>query len=83
MSSLHLELYWKRGIDLRPVTGVITKYFSVDPVIPNAAASGLPEKLQWSYEFIIHSAGVPLTDSLVLVLRTPDHRIAARVAARL
>lgn len=83
MSSLHLELYWKRGIDLRPVTGVLKKYFSVDPVIPNAAASGLPEKLQWSYEFIIPSAGVPLTDSLVLVLRGADNRIAARVAARL
>jgi hypothetical protein len=26
---------------------------------------------------------VPLTDSLVLVLRTPDHHIVARTAARL
>ena len=29
------------------------------------------------------SAGVPLTDSLVLVMRTEDDKIAARVAARM
>jgi hypothetical protein len=83
MSELHLELYWKRGIELRRVNCVTTKYFSVDPISPNVPASGLPEKLQWSYEFVIPSAGVPLTDSLVLILRGPDNRIAARVAARL
>lgn len=83
MSSMHLELYWKRGIDLRPVTGVKTRYFSVDPISPNVEASDLQERLRWSYEFLIPSAGVPLTDSLVLILRGPDNRIAARVAARL
>jgi hypothetical protein len=29
------------------------------------------------------SAGVPVTDSLVVVLRTPDGHIAARAAARM
>jgi hypothetical protein len=85
MSSLQLNLYWKRGIDLRPITTVEPKYFSVDPVMPYAAALAhdLPEKLQWAYEYAIPSAGVPLTDSLVMIIRTPDGRIAARVAARL
>jgi hypothetical protein len=85
MSSLHLYMYWKRGVDLRPVTDVQTKYFSVDPLLPTALsrAQDLPEKLEWSYEFAVPSAGVPLTDSLVLILRTPEGQIAARVAARM
>jgi hypothetical protein len=85
MSSLRLSFYWKRGVDLRPVRGIQPRYFSVDPVLPTAAARArnLPEKLEWSYEFSVPSAGVPLTDSLVLILRTPDGTMAARVAARM
>jgi hypothetical protein len=89
MSSMHLYLYWKHGVELRSITNVEPKYFSVDPVLPTATAraaahgSPLPERLAWSYEFSIPSAGVPLGDSLVLILRTPDNHIAARVAARM
>ena len=85
MSSLNLFLYWKHGVELRPIRDVQSRYFSVDPVIPYAAAQArdLPEKFAWSYQYSIPSAGVPLTDSLVLVLRTDDGHIAARVAARL
>jgi len=85
MSSMHLDLFWKRGIEMRPVAGITKKYFSVDPITSQrvSPAVELPEKFQWSYEFAIPSAGVPLTDSLVLIFRTPDNRIAARVAARL
>jgi hypothetical protein len=85
MSSLHLYLYWKRGVELRPVSNVERVFFAVRPLIPLAAAQahGLPEKFEWSYEYTVPSAGVPLTDSLVLVLRTDDNRIVARVAARL
>ena len=85
MSSLNLYFYWKHGVELRGVEGVESKYFSVDPVIPYAGrqARGLPQKFEWSYQFEVPSAGVPLTDSLVLVLRTADGHIAARVAARL
>ena len=85
MSSLGLSFYWKHGVELRPVRGVETRYFSVDPALPTAVAQAreLPEKLVWSYQFSVPSEGVPLSDSLVLVLRTPDDRIAARVAARL
>ena len=85
MSTLDLYLYWKRGVELRPIRGVEKKYFSVDPIIPYAAAKAydLPEKYQWSYQYLVPSKGVPLTDSLVLVLRTSDGHIAARVAARL
>ena len=85
MSSLTLFLYWKHGVELRPISNVEPKFFSVDPIIPYAAAKAqnLPPKFQWSYEYAVPSAGVPVTDSLVLVLRTQDGRIAARVAARL
>jgi len=85
MSSLHLYLYWKRGVELRPVENVERKYFAVRQIIPQAAAQvhDLPERLEWAYEYVVPSAGVPLTDSLVLVLRDDDNHIVARVAARL
>jgi hypothetical protein len=85
MSSLHLYLYWKRGVELRPVENVERKYFGVRELIPEAVAKArdLPEKLEWAYEYIVPSAGVPLTDSLVLVLRDGENHIVARVAARL
>jgi hypothetical protein len=85
MSSLALSIYWKRGVQLRPVTVVARKYFSVDPRIPYLAARArdLPERFEWSYEFEIPSSGVPLTDSLVIIIRTADGHIAARCAARM
>ncbi len=85
MSSLRLSLYWKQGVDLHPIENVHAKFFSVDPALarPVGHLEDPPERFIWSYEFVIPSAGVPLTDSLVLILRTPDGRMAARVAARL
>jgi hypothetical protein len=85
MSSLHLYLYWKHGVELRPIDNIEPKYFSVDPVFTHTVGHvrDLPEKLEWSYEFAVPSTGVPLTDSLVLILRSPDGHIAARVAARM
>jgi len=85
MSSLNLYLYWKRGVEMRPVLGAEPKYFSVDPVIPAAPdrARNLPQKLEWAYEFTVPSSSVPLTDSLVLILRGPDGHMAARGAARM
>jgi hypothetical protein len=85
MSSLKLSLYWKHGVDLRPVGKIAVVNRSVDPIQPFATdlAAELPKRYSWSYELGIPSAGVPLTDSLVLIFRTADGRIAARVAARL
>ena len=90
MASMHLYLYWKHGVELTPIANVVPKYFSVDPrpltaTMRAAAAKGepVPERLSWSYEFAVPSADVPLSDSLVLVLRTADNHIAARVAARM
>jgi hypothetical protein len=85
MGSMKLSLYWKHGVDLRPAGKVAMMHFSVDPLQPYAAnlAAELPKRYLWSYELGVPSANVPLCDSLVLVFRTSDGRIAARVAARL
>ncbi len=85
MSSLKLSLYWKHGVDLRPAGKITLVRSSVDPIEPYAKnlAAELPKRYQWSYELGMPAADVPLTDSLVLIFRTPDGRIAARVAARL
>ncbi len=85
MSSLSLSLYWKHGVDMRPAGKAELVHFSVDPIQPYAAnlAAELPKRYLWSYEFAIPSEGVPITDSLVLIFRTPSGHMAARVAARL
>jgi hypothetical protein len=85
MSSLKLSLYWKHGVDLRPAGKVVMMHISVDPIEPYATslAAELPKRYLWSYELGIPAGGVPLTDSLVLIFRTHDGHIAARLAARL
>ncbi len=85
MNALKLSLYWKHGVDLRPVGKVTVLQLTADPIEPYAKdlAAELPKRYLWSYELGVPSADVPLTDSLVLIFRTSDGRIAARVAARL
>jgi hypothetical protein len=85
VSTLRLSFFWKRGVTLRPVAGVVPKHFETRPVQPYASdlAPELPEKFEWIFEFDIPSAGVPATDSLVVIMRTPDGHIAARAAARM
>jgi hypothetical protein len=85
MSTLRLSLFWKRGVELRPAENFKVQFFAVEPVPPYATelAKELPKRFQWAYELDIPSAGIPLSDSLVLILRRDDGRIAARVAARL
>jgi hypothetical protein len=72
-------------VDLRPAGKITLVHFSVDPIQPYATslAAELPKRYVWSYELGIPAADVPLTDSLVLIFRTMDGHIAARVAARL
>jgi len=85
VSSLRLSFYWKHGVQMRPANGVAPAHFETRRVPPYASelADKLPEKLEWLFEFDVPSAGVPVTDSLVIVLRTTDGRIAARAAARM
>lgn len=85
MSQLQFSIYWKHGVDLRPVKNVREVEARVERIVPFARglAAELPERFEWSYQLLVPSGGVPLTDSLVFVFRTNEERIAARVAARL
>lgn len=85
IADLRLSLYWKDGVDLSLVKGVKEINSRVDRIQPYAVslAADLPARYEWSYQFAVPSAGVSLMDSLAFVFRTPDGRIAARVAARL
>jgi len=85
IGALRVSFYWKRGVDLRPAKNITELHVAVEPIVPYAAnlATGLPKRFEWSYQLAVPSKDVPLTDSLVMVFRTANGRIAARVAARL
>lgn len=85
MDKLRLSIYWKHGVEMRPVKNIKLLDARIDRINPyaTALAAELPVRYEWSYELVVPSAGVPLSDSLAFVFRTPDGRIAARVAARL
>ena len=85
MKSLKLSLYWKHGLELRPANKISVLQLTANPIEPYAKdlAQELPKRYLWSYELGVPAAAVPLTDSLVLIFRTSEGRISARVAARL
>jgi len=85
MKNLSLSVYWKRGVDLHPAKNIKVLSARMDQLHPYAAslAAELPRRYEWSYQLAVPTAGVLLSDSLCFVFRTPDGRIAARVAARL
>jgi len=85
IDELRLSLYWKDGVDLRPVKDAREIASHAERIQPYATSltAELPARYEWSFQFAVLSAGVSLMDSLAFVFRTPDGRIAARVAARL
>lgn len=85
IDDLRLSVYWKHGVELRPVKGAKEIASHVDRIQPYATslAADLPARYEWTFEFTVPSAGVSLMDSLAFVFRTPEGKIAARVAARL
>jgi hypothetical protein len=85
MQTLRFSFYWKRGVELRHIENSKRESARAEPVEPfnTENKEELVRRYRWFLEFTIPSAGVPLTDRLVLVIRTPDGRTAARVAARL
>lgn len=85
MEGLRLSIYWKHGVDLHPAKNIKVLGARMDQLRPYAAslAAELPRRYEWSYELVVPSASVSLSDSLAFVFRTADGRIAARVAARL
>lgn len=85
VSTLRLGFYWKHGLQMRPVTGVTPAHRETRRLVPYASdlVNDLPEKFEWIFEFDVPSGGVPVTDSLVVVLVTTDGHIAARAAGRM
>jgi hypothetical protein len=85
VSSLRLRFFWKHGVHLRPVSGIVQTHGETRRIPPYATelASELPPRFEWLFEFDVSSAGVPVTDSLVVVMRAPNGHICARAAARL
>jgi hypothetical protein len=85
MRTLRLSFFWKRGMELRPVRGIVPKNFEARliPWFSDEHTQQLPERYEWWFEYDVSGENVPLTDSLVVILRSEDHRIAARVAARM
>jgi hypothetical protein len=85
MRALRLSFYWKRGLELRRIENFKQQAATAEPIEPynTGIKEELVKRYRWFVEFTVPSAGVPLTDRLVLMIRTADGRTAARVAARL
>jgi hypothetical protein len=85
MSTLRLNFFWKDGIALRPVESSKRTAAAIRRLTPYSpdAAEELAPRFEWNYSFTIQSEGVPLTNDLVFIIETEDHKIAARTAARL
>lgn len=85
MSQLQLRLFWKDGIHMKRVEKYTADKLVITPLEPYSsdAAPELPKRFQWNYTLVVPSGGVPLTNSLVFAIVTPEGKIAARSAARL
>jgi hypothetical protein len=85
VSALSLHFYWKEGVALRPVEASKRVTANVTRLTPFArqASEELAPRFQWNYTFTVQSAGVPITNDLVLIIKGQDQKIAARTAAHL
>ena len=85
VSSLRLHFFWKRQMELRPIHGIARIGGEVLPVpwYSHGLEQELPKRFEWLVEYDVPSEGVPLTDNLVLMMYTPDHRLIARGAAKM
>ncbi len=86
LRSLRVNFYWKHGVFQRPAREIVLKHAATIPIQPYArelSSEPLPPKYQWLFDFDVPSAGVPLTDSLVIVLESPEGKIVSRCAARM
>lgn len=85
VGKLRLRLYWKRGVELRRTMWVAEPRLLIRTLQPNIKpeANDLPERYEWNITFALPSDGVPIEDSLVLMLEAADGTVAARTSARL
>jgi hypothetical protein len=85
VSSFRIGFSWKRGMEMRPARQVSLKKAEGHLLTPydQGVTEQLPQRYEWWFEFDVPSKDVPLTDSLVLVLYSPNGHVIARVAGRM
>lgn len=87
MATLRLNFFWKQGVHMRPVEETKRTAAEVRRIGTFLAGPAADEELapryEWSYAFTVNSEDISLTNDLVLVIENQEHKIAARVAARL
>jgi len=77
MRSLVFDGAWKHGFD--------EKKAELGPVVEGRISNPTPfptDREWWEYEFDVRSDGVRLSDSLVIILQSPDGRLLARLSGR-
>lgn len=85
VSTFRIRFYWKRGMEMRAAREIKMNKAErhLIPAFAGEQSEQLPELFEWWLDFDVPSKGVPLTDSLVLIIYSPDGRILTRVAARM
>lgn len=85
VSKFRIRFSWKRGMEMRPAHEIVMNKVEHRPIpaFPGEVNEHSPVLYEWWFDFDVPSKGVPLTDSLVVVICTPDGRILARVAGRM
>jgi hypothetical protein len=83
VNQMQLELYWRSEGNLRPVEEVRFHGFETLPEVKSSAllSPGI-DGTNWRGVIAVKCTGIPLTNSLVIVLRASDTAIAARTATR-
>ena len=86
MGALQLNFFWKEGVHMTPVEEtrrVGSSIRRIGSYAKGEAAEELAPRLEWDYAFTVESGKVPLSEDLVMVIEDAEHRMCARVAARL
>jgi hypothetical protein len=85
LSTLRFGLFWKNGVEMHLIRNYQRDLEELKPIEPYATdlAKDLPMRYVWTFNLTVPSKNVPITDSLVFILATPDGKLAARVSARL
>jgi hypothetical protein len=78
MNSLQFEAYWKQGFDMQKA-----EFEVLSAEQSNDLARVEPSAKLWKYELSIKSESIPLTNSLIVVILTPNGRIVSRLSGKL
>lgn len=85
IGKLHLFLFWKHGVALRPTRRIVDGELNIRELAPNIQpeAGDLAPRYEFHFSFGVPSEGVPIEDSLVVTFQTSGGEIVVRTSARL